>query len=167
MLVRLRALLAERFALRTRTEQRPTDVYALTIARNDKRLGQQIRPSTINCEVAAAARKEALARGAQPTGPACGTSFAGGSGEVVLRKGAVTIDQMALVLAQHVGRTVVNDTGLTGRFDIELRIVDGTPQEIGASVFTAVQEQLGLKLESRRMVIPVVVIDHVERPTAN
>jgi uncharacterized protein (TIGR03435 family) len=79
----------------------------------------------------------------------------------------VTIDQMALVLAQHVGRTVVNDTGLTGRFDIELRLVDGTPQEIGASVFTAVQEQLGLKLESRRMVIPVVVIDHVERPTAN
>jgi uncharacterized protein (TIGR03435 family) len=63
MLVRLRALLAERFALRTRTEQRPTDVYALTIARNDKRLGQQIRPSTINCEAAAAARKRRLHEG--------------------------------------------------------------------------------------------------------
>ena len=70
-----------------------------------------------------------------------------------------------------VGRIVVDDTALRGSFDLDL---EWTPDQIsqqatgtGASIFTAVQEQLGLKLESRRGPVDVVVIDHAEQPTAN
>jgi len=75
-----------------------------------------------------------------------------------------------------VGGIVVNQTGLPGRFDFDLdyapevspnTVVDATAGASAPSIFTAVQEQLGLKLESQREPRDVLVIDHVERPTAN
>ena len=62
---------------------------------------------------------------------------------------------------------VVDETGLSGLFDIEIRVPSDEQLSSAASVFTAVQEQLGLKLEARRTDIPVLVIDRVERPTPN
>lgn len=91
----------------------------------------------------------------------------------------VPLVQLTQVLSQLTQRIVVDRTGLTGNFDIDLsftpeRMPQGppppgvTPPSIdpnGPSIFTALQEQLGLKLASERAPVEVLVIDHVERPT--
>jgi uncharacterized protein (TIGR03435 family) len=81
--------------------------------------------------------------------------------------------ELASWLAQYVGRPIVDDTRLNGHFDIDLLFTPPGVPSATASVddttmlFTAVQEQLGLKLEPSRGVVEVLVIDSVERPTAN
>jgi uncharacterized protein (TIGR03435 family) len=86
---------------------------------------------------------------------------------------------LARSLAAQVGRPVVEQTGLTGNYDYNLEWTPGMPTAVpssdataaaalpddGVSLFTALQEQLGLKLESSRGDVEVLVIDHVERPT--
>jgi len=73
-------------------------------------------------------------------------------------------------LSNASGRIVVDKTGLTGYYDIDLK---WTPDEdlvagaTGASLFTALEEQLGLKLVSAKAPVDVLVVDHVERPSAN
>jgi uncharacterized protein (TIGR03435 family) len=62
---------------------------------------------------------------------------------------------------------VVDETGLPGMFDMEIRVPEDEQLSSAASVFTAVQEQLGLRLEARRADVPVLVIDSIERPTPN
>jgi uncharacterized protein (TIGR03435 family) len=90
----------------------------------------------------------------------------------------MTIDQFAGLLSRDAGRKVVNKTGLTGTFDLDLK---WTPQSFlqgsfdrerfpfidpdGPSIFTAVQEQLGLKLDAEKGQGEVLVIDSVEQPT--
>jgi uncharacterized protein (TIGR03435 family) len=66
-----------------------------------------------------------------------------------------------------VGRVVIDKTALRGRFDVDLDWgpAPGAPAESAPSIFTAVQEQLGLKLESQRGAVEVLVIQHAERPT--
>jgi uncharacterized protein (TIGR03435 family) len=92
----------------------------------------------------------------------------------------VTIEQVADVLAQFpdVGRIVRDRTGLAGAFDIDLKFSAAFPaaahpdaasgpnpvNDSGPSIFTALQEQLGLKLESTKGPVDVLVIDHVEQP---
>jgi uncharacterized protein (TIGR03435 family) len=79
------------------------------------------------------------------------------------------------MLAQFVGRPVVDRTGLTGGFDFDLSFPEanagpggaGPAGDPGGSIFTALQEQLGLKLESISGHVEYVVIDSVERPTEN
>ena len=91
----------------------------------------------------------------------------------------VTMDVLAAQLSARVGRSVVDRTGLTGRFDLDvefeprpLRAEPGAdpvsvdrPADSGPSIYTAIQEQLGLKLDSQKAPVGVTVIDNVERPT--
>ena len=99
----------------------------------------------------------------------------GHRGELIARD--VSLSQFAAKLSTLTGRTIGDKTGLKGSYDFTLswteeRILHG-PGDAGAnppdrpSIFTAVQEQLGLKLESRKGPVGVLVIDHVERPSAN
>ena len=79
---------------------------------------------------------------------------------------------MAATIARPVGRPVINDTGIAGTYDIRLRYsATGTGSTTDSnlpSIFTAVEERLGLKLEARRVSIEMLVIDHCERvPTDN
>ena len=84
-----------------------------------------------------------------------------------------TIALLARVLAQVLGRVVLNETGLSGRYDLSLRWTpdDAAAQPTSADappgLFTAIQEQLGLKLDSAKGAVPVLVIDGVEMPSAN
>ena len=81
------------------------------------------------------------------------------------------------MLTQITGRTVLDKTGLKGNYDVTLNyapldgqptFLNGVPQEeTRPSIFTAVQEQLGLKLDSQKAPVEVLVIDHVERPSEN
>jgi uncharacterized protein (TIGR03435 family) len=80
-----------------------------------------------------------------------------------LTGGTRTIAQLAVTLQSMVARPVVDRTGLTGTFDMDLQWDDNE----GPSIFTALQEQLGLKLDSGQEWFDTLVVDHVEKPAAN
>jgi uncharacterized protein (TIGR03435 family) len=78
----------------------------------------------------------------------------------------VTMDRLAEFLDVRIGRPVLNRTGLTGSYAFEIQWTD-TPDDVVSPIITAIQDQLGLKLESGRAPVDVIVIDHIEKPTAN
>ena len=122
-----------------------------------------------------------LAKSVSPTAileehPSAG-AVPGGGGMVIFGTGGslqlygVPIETLAIVLSNMAGRPVVDKTGLTGRYDIHLEqpkalATDGT-EEFRTSIFTTVQEQLGLRMESAKEPVEVLVIDRVERPSEN
>ena len=80
----------------------------------------------------------------------------------IIQGGSIGLGALANRLSSLVGRQTVDRTGLTGTFDFDLTwAADAVPDSVGPSIFTAVQEQLGLKLESTRGPIDVLVVDHV------
>ena len=155
-------LLIERFKLVTRREMRDAPIYALVVARNDRSLGPQMRPSSADCAALLAAFKATGAR-QSPDSPTCGLRRLRGQ----FRGTGVLLNDLVEALTPVVGRSVVNATGLDGRFDLNMKFTptDATDPAGGASLFTAIQEQLGLRLESRRAPVSVLVIESAERPT--
>jgi uncharacterized protein (TIGR03435 family) len=190
----LQSLLAERFKLVAHMETRDAPIYALVMARDDRRLGPQIAKSTMDCAPILAARQaEARARGPAPVRvpsvaprerPVCGIRATrrqtpGGATLAGYSAGNTTIARLAEQLRGELRRLVVDRSGLTGEFDFDLqytpeRAVPSPPTpggtlvaspDEGPSLFTALQEQLGLKLESTRGPVEYLVIDRVEKPT--
>lgn len=164
----LQALLRERFKLTAHRDTREVPVYLLVLARSDGRLGPGLRQSQIDCSPQArAARPPSVGAGAgQAAGPVtrpeCG-SFSAGS---TLTAGGVMLAQLAGSLSRQADRPVLDRTGLTGFFDVDLKWSNQTKAtDDGPSFFTAVQEQLGLRLEAGRGPQEILVIDSVERPT--
>jgi uncharacterized protein (TIGR03435 family) len=102
-------------------------------------------------------------------GPDC--TFGGAPG--ILQANAVGIDMLARNLGSLLHRPVIDRTDLTGNFDADLRYRldlpagDAAPSSDAPSIFTAVQEQLGMKLASDRAPVDVQIVDHIERPTAD
>jgi uncharacterized protein (TIGR03435 family) len=180
MRLMMRRLLAERFALKTHLETRDLPRYALVTSASDRRLGPRLRPSKIDCPSIVAARGPDY----RPTGPhrpgdppICAITGRASGGSLTMMMEGQPMSEIAKLLQPRAGRVVVDKTGLTGTYDIELEseipnlpgVPDGTfgqPRE-GLSLFTALPEQLGLKLESERGPVEVLVIDSVELPTPN
>ena len=178
----LRAMLADRLKLAVRTESREHDVYELVLARKDRRLGPNLKPSEIDCVAKLAADKAA---GTPP--PLMTPEFImRGTGTVPLcafwmngdhMEGDTTIRALALLVGIAAGgREVVDKTGLSGsyrlRIDFDSREAMRGPQTAPSpdrplSIFTALPDQLGLKLESTKLNRDTLVIDRVERPTEN
>ena len=174
---RLRVLLEQRFHLRTHFERRDRPIYALVRANGNGALGPGLRPRTVDCAVVAAG---------VAAGERCGGQIF--PGHVSAR--GITMTQFVSGLARlmpNVDRNVVDRTGLTGTFDLDLTWtpersltnsdtpgmpMPGLPAGVqpppvdpnGPSLFTALREQLGLKLESTRGSVQVLIVDRVERP---
>jgi uncharacterized protein (TIGR03435 family) len=147
-------LLKDRFRLIVHEETRDLPIYALVLAREDGKPGPQLTRSAVDC---------ATTRG-------CGVNTSSGSMGTVITLTGSPLSGLLDELATAVDRTVVDRTGLTGAFDLELRFrretLQGGPSSANdPSVFTAVQEQLGLKLESSRGPVNVLVVDRIDRPT--
>jgi uncharacterized protein (TIGR03435 family) len=142
----LRSLLEERFALKVHRETRQLPIYALVRLKKDEALGPRMTRSTLDC-----AKESAR----------CGYNVLPGH----LTGGWITPAMLANLVSTATERVVVDRTGLEGRFDVELEWSPDQAATDKPSIFSAVQEQLGLKLESDRGPVDVVVIDHVERPT--
>jgi uncharacterized protein (TIGR03435 family) len=165
----MRSLLADRFQLEVRVESRELPVYALVMARQDGRLGPGLRrrPES-DCAGPVVARPGRP----DPNGnvPLCGY-FSGGAqgGKGMLTYRGVPVSQLARPAALTRDRIVVDRTGLTGIFDVDLTwatdVGANNPSTPGPSVFTAVEEQLGLKLEPARAAVDVFVIERAQRPT--
>ena len=183
----IRMLLEDRFRLKWHREQRETPVYVLTLARTDGRLGPGLKPSTLDCR----AYSEALTRTgrgavAQALAPDCGLARGGAPAVVAIKKltgtayprgaqlavGAGTMVELLRALQddRENDRPILDRTGLTGTYDIELWWVPARSGAIVADpadvqpLAVAVQQQLGLKLEPRREPRDVIVIDAAELP---
>lgn len=165
----LQTLLAERFNMTVHTELREQPTYALVLARNDRELGSEIRKAEFNCV--------ALRSGPPPEpGRNAPCNFRVGPGSMVAQ--GQSMAAFAASLSNVVSRVVVNKTDLEGEFDFKL---EWTPDRLsqrppgapepplidpnGPSIFTALQEQLSLKLDAQRGPVEVLVIDGVGRPT--
>ncbi len=142
----LRAMLADRFKLVAHTETREAPMYALVLARKDGRLGPQLRHVTKDCD-------DELP---------CELQIGG-----EIRGRGQGMEQLAKTLLQFAGRSIVDRTGLTGGFDFDIKASEIAGQDDLPSIYTAIQEQLGLKLESIRGPVEFVVVDHIDRPAPN
>jgi bla regulator protein BlaR1 len=179
--VAIRNLLKDRFNLVTHQETRELPVYNLVLARSDGRLGPAIKESSAECQAAAREYFEAVRGGAPTQAPPAAVvrcvSSLPGPGTFSMNGGPM----FSLVnwLPQFVGRQVIDRTGLTAFYDFTLKWTpEATPSLLGLpqdplppadpdapNIFTALQEQLGLKLEAGRGPVEVVVIDRLEKPT--
>ena len=164
----LRSLLRDRFSVRVHLEQRDLPVYYLRLSRPDGQLGPQLERSAFDCSNVAARKQEAAAAvAARPGRMLCG--FTADTG--MLDAGGTTMEALAEILTFQAGRPVIDRTGLTGGYNALLKWTPAlgadAPPADAVSIFTAVQEQLGLKLEGGTAPLDVVVVDRIERPTEN
>ena len=150
----VQALLADRFKLIDHMETRELPVYALVAAKG----GPKLQPSKSN-----------------------GVTIDSSKNRIDIRGGDNTVSLLAAELSKWLGRVVIDKTGILGRYDVALSWSPGdgasappsvnsaisTAADSGPSIFTAIQEQLGLKLESGRGPVEVLVIDTIEMPSAN
>jgi uncharacterized protein (TIGR03435 family) len=147
----VRKLLAERFGFVMHTEKRESSVYALTVAKG----GAKMTPST-----------------GDPNGLSHENDRED-DGLETMRAANLSMGELAsLLMRLSLDRPVVDQTGLKGRYDFELRwetdeVQATAPADAPPGLFTALQEQLGLKLEPEKAPVDVLVIDKVERPGAN
>jgi uncharacterized protein (TIGR03435 family) len=170
----IRALLADRFHLVVREEQRERAVYLLERVTPGAPPGPAIHRTPVDC--AEFMRAEAAGRtlAFDPNKPRpCSIGPLPGK----LRASGVTMASLASVLSGYVERPIVDRTGLAGDYDVELEFSTdfrpGGPLDPGAprgpadgpSLFTALQEQAGLRLTTGRGPVDVIVVEHVERPT--
>lgn len=147
-------LLQDRFGLVVRRDTRDLPVYALVAARSDKRPGPKLTRSSIeNCGAARATERP------------CNMNV--NSGRV--RASGTQLSELAPLLSQYVGRRVFDRTEMPGLYDFELDFSPGLEAggDNSTSLFTALQEQLGLRLESQRGPVEVIVVQQIRRPTEN
>jgi uncharacterized protein (TIGR03435 family) len=170
----LQALLADRFKLTFHRETKELPMYALVVAKNGPKL-QEAKPGDT-----------------YPNGIK-GPDGVGRPGVMRMGRGEVTgqglpVSALARLLTQQLGRTVIDKTGLTAKYDFTLKwtpdeseaamfrgadpgpqwsAAASSPESNGPSIFTSIQEQLGLKLESQKGPVEILVIDHAERPSDN
>ncbi len=200
---RLKALLADRFKLKTHTETREMTVSALMLARPDGKLGPNLKPSTADCSNAqeeAQKLAEEIRRNPANAMSAmaqvkCGivpmpTPGANGAPPQLMVRGmGQPISNLVSLVTQFTGRQVVDKTGLTGNYDFELELpldmeilrrvagqaginlpagpAPNAPQYDGPAMTTIISERLGLKLDTQKSAVPVLVIDSAEIPVAD
>ncbi len=159
----LRALLAERlkFKVHYETQQRP--IYNLVVARADGRLGPRIHSIDIDCATYQPDRSVEPSSQASKTDPPPCTFRIDAVRSETMVSGGRTMQQLADSVSNVAGRPIFDKTGLSGYYAFTLEDEGFDPN--GLSIFTALQEQLGLKLESTTGPVDVLVIDHVEHPT--
>jgi uncharacterized protein (TIGR03435 family) len=177
----IQALLTDRFQLKVHREPRPFPVFALTVARQDQRLGPQLRRHDVDCD--AQRKMTTFTPGTIPPPPSPTDRPTCGMNRWTNRwiGGSVSMQELANALTGVVDpdRVVVNRTNLDGRFDVDLtwsseplRAESTTspgaaPANDDFTLPGALQQQLGLKLVPGQEPIDAVVVDHIERPSPN
>jgi uncharacterized protein (TIGR03435 family) len=176
---RLQSLLAERFALKAHTEKRDHPIYALVLVRADKSLGPRLRRSPFDAKTIQEQDARMLRENPATFTPLeCGLTAGRRLGSC-----GGTIAVLASRFPMYVGRMVVDRTGLTGAYAYDLTFGDlpvpgagpgggfpfptKPPDPDAPSLFTALEQQLGLKLVSQTGPVDVLVIDHVQPPKPN
>jgi uncharacterized protein (TIGR03435 family) len=147
LMTMLQTLLSERFQLALHREKRSTEVYVLEVTKNGAKLEK---------------------------GDGGGAKTSNGRGDIVAAN--TTMDRFAEILSRQTDLPVVNHTELDGVFNLRLQWTLESarlakPPDVaaveGPSIFTAIQEQLGLRLHAQKVPVEVLIIDHAEKPSAN
>ena len=183
----LQALLEERFKLKIRRETREVPVYALTVAKN----GPRLKPfQEGSCLVLDFSNPPAPPAPGQTPTPFCGLAMRRRTGpNLTWEVHGGSLDDLARALGVDTDRIVIDKTGIAGKFDFSMEFAPdestpflsgrggGDPSFVstapspdpsgGLSIFTAIQQQLGLKLESAKGPREFLVIDRVEKPSEN
>jgi len=188
--VMLRSLLEDRFLLKIHRETKELPVYALTVAKNGPKLPQPKEGGCIAVDPNAppAQRRPAPGPGRSTLFPCGGVGVMAEPFGARLQGAKIPMAEFIRTLSMVMGRPVVDKTGFAELFDLLLDFSPdeataglprgGAPRDAGStaaapdpaappSIFAAIQEQLGLKLESTKGPVEVLVIDHVERPSEN
>jgi uncharacterized protein (TIGR03435 family) len=167
LMLMLRSLLEDRFKLRVHRETRALPIYVMTTAKG----GLKVPPARDGSCVAFDPRNPPRLSPGQPRPPSCGNNHIT---QNTWNATSIEMTDAAAALVGVLGRNVVDKTGVSGKFDIHLewtpdqapaRADSVGPEASAVSLFTVLEEQLGLKVESSRGLVDVLVIDHVERPT--
>jgi uncharacterized protein (TIGR03435 family) len=164
-----REIFATQLKLKAHYERRDMPVYNLVVARSDGRLGKSVKKLDVDCD----ALRDRARKGEQiPTLPPAANGTAAcqskvGNGTVL--SGGMRFAQLASTVRNPVGRLIIDKTSLGGFYEFTFEWAAGPPTAGGVpddrpNIFTAFQEQLGLKLEPATAPVEVVVIDHIERP---
>jgi uncharacterized protein (TIGR03435 family) len=156
------SFLRDRFQLKVHWETKELPILALVVAKGGPKLQQAKAGDTYPDGIKG------------PDGKPAGHAGMMMWGRGRLTGQGIPISNLVPPLTQELGRIVQDKTGLTGKYDIELHWTDDAAPDSraasdspGPSIFTAMQEQLGLKLESQKAPVQVVLIDHVEQPPPN
>jgi uncharacterized protein (TIGR03435 family) len=144
----LRTLLADRFQLKVRLETKEENIYALVVAKD----GLKLKPPTGERSYISLMRYD------PPTEP--GVHYA-----LVGKKASLGL--IAQHIGQQMGRPVMDRTGIEGEFDFKVDFAIDDNPESGVPLPTAIQPELGLKLESTKGPVPSLVVEHAEKPSAN
>ena len=171
--VMIKALLIERFKLKVHTDSKEQSVFALVLSRKDGQFGAGLHRTAADC--AAMTPPTAPPPPFDPAHPPTCFTIMGGPGRLTLR--GVTMDWVAKQVSDRVGRAVVDRTSLPGYFDLDLEFepqprpgdaadpaAADRPASTAPSIYTALQEQLGLKVDSQKSSVDVLVIDRAEHP---
>jgi uncharacterized protein (TIGR03435 family) len=179
----LQSLIEERFQLKTHREMKDLPLFALVPNRG----GVSLPPPREGVCVDAAADAAIEWAGGRMAAPGelqaakgrCGSAIVAlGPGGAQLRGGKIAMSELVRMLSTLVGRPVIDKTGMTALFDVQLDFVpdETTPAMpppppgsgiAGVSIARALQEQLGLRLESMKGPVEMIVVDQAERPAAN
>jgi uncharacterized protein (TIGR03435 family) len=140
----LQALLADRFQLRIHADSKPLSAYSLVVSKNGFKL--------------------------KPEEKVHGSSNSWGRGQLTAKESSIA--EFASALSSQMDRPVVDRTGIDGVYDFTLKWSpgddpDATDSATGASLFTVIQETLGLKLEGKKIPVPMIAVDSAEKPDAN
>ena len=168
----MQALLEDRFKLKIHRERREVPVYALTVAKG----GPKLKPfkdgscTPIDFTKLTMSALESRAPGVNY----CRNVARRAGGIEIYDAQGTSLDELCILQFGRMDRPVINRSGIAGRFDIHLEFLpgatepDSTASELaGASIFEALQQQLGLKLDPARGPGEFVVIDHIEKPSGN
>jgi uncharacterized protein (TIGR03435 family) len=145
-LAKLQALLADRFQLKVHRETREMPIYIMTVAKGGSKL-------------------QTLPDAGKPGSGLSSRRTDDGKREVIGQK--LTAAALARFLSGQIGRMIVDQSGLTGKYDFTLKWAPDMGDTTGPSLFTALQDQLGLKLDSSKGPVEVVVVDSAQKPSAN
>ena len=182
----VRALLADRFKLRVHREMRELPAYVLVLARADGKLGPKLKRWSVDCDALraewASGKSPIQPRMAGGSPPDCVTNIGRFGGMTSIESGGMSVPDLASTLSGAAARPVLDRTGLIGFFTVNLTFatepnsglsLGGRPQGVSLdpvdapSLTAAVVDQLGLRLESSREQMPVLVIDSAEPPSEN
>jgi uncharacterized protein (TIGR03435 family) len=169
----LRRLLEDRFKLEVHLQSKESSIYALELAKPHGVFGKQLRQSGDDCDAGDAGAVPSPTRSDQPL--RC-ILFVIPPGTLMVR--GQTMSALAYLLTRTLDRVVVDRTGLSGRFDADAQFnpeglsgwapaPPGSANRDAPSLLSALQEDLGLTLESTRGHVDVLVIDHVDKPTTD
>lgn len=145
MMTRLQALIGDRFQLKFHRETKEMPVYGLVLAKGGPKL-QPMEPGGRDSSLSISRGDEAIMH--------------------VTAKG-LPIPNLVKYLSDQSGRQVIDETGLTGKYDFQFGFAPDLGDATGPSLFTALQQELGLRLESKKGPVEVIVIDSVQKPSEN